>query len=161
MLVSVSQREREGIFEYWGGRFGVPPSALSGLRFLIRGRNVWAVSEVAGLEKTLTPLKVEAAGLPFLRRRGRLWKPTTAALLYLGNLVSKNVVDLSPELLNPFLRGEVLPGPFPAEGGYVAARHEGKMLGCALYGKAGLKSQLPRAWVQALLSGSLEIPEEQ
>lgn len=161
MLVSVSQREREGIFEYWGERFGVSPSALSGLRFLIRGRNVWAVSDFDGLEQILASLKIEAAGLPFLRRRGRLWKPTTAALLFVGDPISKNVVDLSPELLNSFLRGEVLHGPFPVEGGYVAVRHEGKMLGCALYGKAGLRSQLPRAWVQALLSGSPEIPEEQ
>lgn len=161
MLVSVSQRERERIFEYWEGRFGVSPSALSGLRFLIRGRNVWAVTDFDGLEKTITSLKVEAAGLPFLRRRGRLWKPTTAALLYLADPISKNVIDLSPELLTLFLRGELLPGRFMVEGGYVAVRHEGRMLGCALYGKGGLKSQLPRAWVQALLSGSPDIPEEQ
>ena len=161
MLVSVNQAEREQIFEYWGGRFGVPSPALAELRFLVRGRNVWAVADLDGLEYALGSLKVEAAGLPFLRRQKHMWKPTTAALLFLGDVITKNVVDLTEEQLQPFLRGEMLLGHFVVDGGYVAVRHGEKMLGCALYGKAGLKSQLPRAWVAMLLGGKLEMTEEQ
>jgi len=90
-----------------------------------------------------------------------MWKPTTAALLFLGDVITKNVVHLTEEQLQPFLRGEMLPGPFVVDGGYVAVRCEEKMLGCALYGKAGLKSQLPRAWVAVLLGGKAEMAEEQ
>ncbi len=161
MLVSVNQAERERIFEYWGGRFGVPSPALAELRFLVRGRNVWGVADLNGLEDALGSLKVEAAGLPFLRRQKHMWKPTTAALLFLGDVITKNVVHLTEEQLQPFLRGEMLPGPFVVDGGYVAVRCEEKMLGCALYGKAGLKSQLPRAWVAVLLGGKPEMAEEQ
>ena len=160
MLVSVNQAEREQIFEYWGGRFGVPSPALAKLRFLVRGRNVWAVTDLDGLDDALGSLKVEAAGVPFLRSQRHMWKPTTAALLFLDAAVTKNVVDLTGEQLQPFLRGEMLLGPFVVDGGYVAIRYEEKMLGCALYGKAGLKSQLPRAWVAVLRGGKPEMAEE-
>lgn len=160
MLVSVNQAERKEIFEYWGGRFGVSSRALAELRFLVRGRNVWAVTDLEGLDDALGSLKVEAAGVPFLRSQRHMWKPTTAALLFLDAAVTKNVVDLTEEQLQPFLRGEMLLGPFVVDGGYVAIRYEEKMLGCALYGKAGLKSQLPRAWVAVLRGGKPEMAEE-
>lgn len=160
MLVSVSLPEQQAVLEYWSTRFGVPSTALAGLRFLVRGKNFWAITELTGLEEPLAVLKVEAAGLPFLRKRRGVWKPTTAALLLLGDTVTKNVIDLSEETVDPFLRGKTLPGPFPVEGGYVAVRYEEKMLGCALLGKAGLKSQLPRAWVETLLSGRPGMDEE-
>ncbi len=134
--------------------------ALAKLRFLVRGRNVWAVTDLEGLDDALGSLKVEAAGVPFLRSQRHMWKPTTAALLFLDAAVTKNVVDLTGEQLQPFLRGEMLLGPFVVDGGYVAIRYEEKMLGCALYGKAGLKSQLPRAWVAVLRGGKPEMAEE-
>jgi NOL1/NOP2/fmu family ribosome biogenesis protein len=74
-------------------------------------------------------------------------------LLFLEDALVKNVVELSAGRLDTFLRGQVLPGPFPADTGYVAVRYAGTVLGCALHGQAGLRSQLPRAWVDALLSG--------
>lgn len=134
---------------------------LEGLRFLARGKTVWAMADLAGIQETLASLKVEAAGFPILRRRGEQWKPTTAALFSLGDAVVKNVVELTAERLDPFLRGEVLAGSFPVDGGYVAVRFEGKMLGCALHGKGGLRSQLPRAWVDALMGGRTERGEEE
>lgn len=160
MLVSVSQTERQAILEYWSGRFGVPSTALEGLRFLIRGKNVWAIGDLTDVEKTLASLKVEAAGLPLLRKRGGAWKPTTTSLLLLGDAVVKNVIELTEANLDSFLRGETVPGPFPVEVGYVAVRYKGEMLGCGLHGKAGLKSQLPRAWVETLMSGRPETHEE-
>ncbi|MFQ5575131.1 MAG: hypothetical protein ACE5E0_05865 [Terriglobia bacterium] len=122
---------------------------------------MWAVTDLGDLDDVLASLKVEAAGVPFLRMQKHMWKPTTAALLFLDGAVTKNVVDLTEEQLQPFLRGEMLAGPFVVDGGYVAVRHGEKMLGCALYGKAGLKSQLPRAWVAVLLGGKAEMAEEQ
>ena len=160
MLVSVSPTERQAVLEFWSGRFGVASNSLRGLQFLIRGRNVWAATDLTGLEEVLAVLKVEAVGLPFLRKRGGTWKPTTASLLFLGDAVVRNVIELSEGALGLFLRGEILSGPFPVERGYVAVRHGGKMLGCGLHGKAGLKSQLPRAWVETLLRGRAHMEEE-
>lgn len=160
MLVSVSPSDQQAILEYWSERFGVCPTTLEGFRFLVRGKNVWAIRDLAALEETLASLKVEAAGLPLMRKRRAAWKPTTAALLWLGNAVVKNVVDLNEASIDFFLRGETLSGPFPVEGGYVAVRYTGAMLGCGLYGKAGLRSQLPRAWVETLLSGRPDTDED-
>jgi NOL1/NOP2/fmu family ribosome biogenesis protein len=134
---------------------------LEGLRFLARGKTVWAMADLAGAQEILASFKVEAAGFPLLRKRGSRWKPTTAALLFFGGAVITNVVELSAGRLEPFLRGQVLPGPFPADRGYVAVRYEGTLLGCALHGEAGLRSQLPRAWVDALLSGYSEKGEDE
>jgi len=159
LLVSVSPSDRQAILGYWSERFGVPSTILEGFRLLARGKNVWAIRDHTGLEETLAALKVEAAGLPLLRKRGGTWKPTTAALLWLGDAVDKNVVDLSEASIDFFLRGETLSGPFPVDGGYVAVRYTGAMLGCGLYGKAGLRSQLPRAWVETLLSGRPDVDE--
>jgi NOL1/NOP2/fmu family ribosome biogenesis protein len=160
LLVSASPDEYRAILEYWHQRFGVSPDALRGLRFLIHGKTVWASADLDGLDKILGALKIEAAGLPLLRQRRRGWKPTTAALLFLGNAVTTNVVELSAEDFGPFLSGAVLQGMFTAEGGYVAVRYDGQMLGCGLLGKAGLKSQLPRPWVDALLGGKAPREEE-
>lgn len=161
MLVSVSPGEAQEILEYWSRRFGVPGTMLEGLRFLVRGKTVWAIADVAGVQETLATFKVEAAGLPLVRKRGGDWKPTTAALLLLEDAVVRNVVEIGPARLDPFLHGQVLPGPFLADRGYVAVRYEGKMLGCALHGETGLKSQLPRAWVDALMSGRPQGPEDE
>jgi NOL1/NOP2/fmu family ribosome biogenesis protein len=161
LLVSASPSEQQEILEYWSGRFGVPPATLQRLRFLIRGKTVWGMADLKGIDETLASFKVEAAGLPLLRRRGGQWKPTTAALHFLGDAVSKNVVELTAEGLDPFLRGEILSGPLSVEPGYVAVRWEGRMLGCALYGKGGLRSQLPRAWVDALVRGRPLVEEDE
>lgn len=160
MLVSASASLHREICEYWHGRFGVPFAALSPYRFVMRAKTVWAITDVPGLDEVLARLKVEVAGLPFLRRRGHGWKPTTAALLLLHEEVVANVVDLPPGRLDPFLRGEVLPGPFDVAGGYVAVRYEGEVLGCALHGAAGLRSQLPRAWVDTLMGRPGDRDEE-
>ena len=161
MLVSVSPGEAQEILEYWSRRFGVPGTMLEGLRFLARGKTVWAMADIAGVQETLASFKVEAAGLPLLRKRGGQWKPTTAGLLFLEDAIVKNVVELSPARLDPFLRGQVLPGPFPADRGYVAVRSGEKVLGCALHGETGLRSQLPRAWVDALVSGRPQRGEDE
>ena len=161
MLVSVSPSEAQEILAYWTRRFGVPGTMLEGLRFLARGKTVWAMANLAGVQETLASFKVEAAGFPLLRKRGGQWKPTTAALLFFEGAIVTNVVELSAGRLDTFLRGQVLPGPFPADRGYVAVRHEGTVLGCALHGEAGLRSQLPRAWVDALLSGRPERGEDE
>jgi NOL1/NOP2/fmu family ribosome biogenesis protein len=161
LLVSVSPTEAQEILEYWSRRFGVPETMLEGLRFLARGKTVWAMADLIGVQEILGSFKVEAAGLPLLRKRGGQWKPTTAALLFLEGALVKNVVELSTGRLDTFLRGQVLPGPFAADRGYVAVRYAGTVLGCALHGEAGLRSQLPRAWVDALLSGRPERGEDE
>src|SRR3990172_3350736 len=104
LLVSVSPSEAQEILAYWSGRFGVPGTMLEGLRFLARGKTVWAMADLGGVQETLASFKVEAAGFPLLRKRGGQWKPTTAALLFLEDAIVKNVVELTAERLDPFLR---------------------------------------------------------
>jgi NOL1/NOP2/fmu family ribosome biogenesis protein len=41
------------------------------------------------------------------------------------------------------LTRESIEGPFPLEPGFVIVRWKGKVLGCAVYGKGRLRSQIP------------------
>jgi len=109
---------------------------------------VWVVSESKGLEEILNRLKIKSAGVPFLRLLER-WKPTTVGLQVFGGLATKNVVSLDDETLDLFLKDGTVRKNFPAEYGYVIVKWKNGVLGCGLYGKEGLKSQIPvEEWQQ-------------
>lgn len=162
MLTFVSEAEREGILAYFFKRFGIPPEAFRGHRFLQRGGTIWVAADAPGLAEALEALKIETAGIPLLRTRlgpGRSeglalsrvegmpnWKPTTAGLQIFGRFATRNVIDLDDKALEAFLRQGVVQGDFPVEAGYVIVRWKGKVLGCGLYGKGGLRSQIPSEW---------------
>ena len=80
MLTFISQAERKEILAYFQQRFGIPPEAFEGLRLLQKGPTVWAVRDGPGLDQLVSQLKVESAGVPLLRARTAVPKPTTAGL---------------------------------------------------------------------------------
>jgi NOL1/NOP2/fmu family ribosome biogenesis protein len=138
-----SEAERREILDYFSNRFGIPEKAFEGFCFLMGERKVWAVRDHPELERILNQLKFESAGIPLLRTKISLWKPTTAGLHFFGPHATRNVIDLEGDALHAFLKREPIDGPFPVEPGFVIVRHEGKVLGCGVYGKGKLRSQLP------------------
>jgi NOL1/NOP2/fmu family ribosome biogenesis protein len=95
------------------------------------------------LERILDQLKVRSAGIPLLRTKPSMWKPTTAGLHLFGLHATRNVCDLEGEARQAFLKREAINGPLPLEPGFVIVRWQGKVLGCGIYGKGRLRSQLP------------------
>lgn len=162
MPTFISEVEQEEILAYFFERFGIPPEAFQGYRFARRGGTIWIASDAPGLDEALRQLKVETAGIPLLRRRPERsegpalsrvegippWKPTTAGLQVFGRFATRNVVDLDDEALETFLRQGIVQKDFPVEAGYVIVRWKGRVLGCGLYGKGGLRSQIPSEWWQ-------------
>ena len=103
---------------------------------------IWVASESKGLEEILNRLKIKSAGVPLLRLLER-WKPTTVGLQVFGGLATKNVVSLEDETFDSFLKDGAVHKNFPVEYGYVIVKWKNGVLGCGLYGKEGLKSQIP------------------
>ena len=140
MLSFASQNEQEEILTYFSTRFGIPGASFNGFCFIKSGNTVWAVSDVSGLAEIVNGLKLETAGLPLLRMKKNLWKPTTAGLQYFGHQATRNTVDLNNETLEAFLREGFLLGAFCLEPGFVIITWNGRVLGCGLYSKGRLTS---------------------
>jgi NOL1/NOP2/fmu family ribosome biogenesis protein len=138
-----SEAERREILDYFSHRFGIPEKAFDGFCFLKGERKIWVVQDHPELERILKQLKVESAGIPLLRTKISMWKPTTAGLHFFGCHATRNTIDLGEDLLRAFLNRESIEGPFPLEPGFVIVRWRGKVLGCAVYGQGRLRSQIP------------------
>lgn len=131
--------DRATVAEIMGSRFGIPPEAFEGVSFFLRGRNVWAFSL-----PEIPDLAWETVGLRFISVRGRVPKPTTAALQLFGRYATKNVVDLGTEEALRFAAGERQRIPAPVEEGYVVVSHGEDVLGCGQYLGGELISLLPK-----------------
>ena len=144
MPTFASEAERQEILDYFFQRFGIPEKAFEGFCFLKKERKIWVVRDHPELERILDQLKVESAGIPILRTKTSLWKPTTAGMHLFGLHATRNVIDLEGGALKAFLKMEPIDGPLPLEPGFVIVRQEGKVLGCGVYGKGRLRSQIPQ-----------------
>jgi NOL1/NOP2/fmu family ribosome biogenesis protein len=134
-----SPLDRGEVAELMESRFGIPPAALDGVNFYRRGRNVWAFSL-----PEIPNLRCESVGLRFLSVRGKVPKPTTYALQLFGRFATKNVVDLSAAQAEKFVAGDRQKLEADLEDGYVAVSYRGEVLGCGLYVRGELVSQLPK-----------------
>ena len=153
MLSFASPDENKEILRYFSTRFGIPGASFNGFCLIKSGNTVWAVSDVSGLAEIVNGLKLETAGIPLLRMKKTLWKPTTAGLQCFGHQATRNTVDLNNETLEAFLREGFLLGAFCLEPGFVIIKWNGRVLGCGLYSKGRLTSQVPtESWRQIRFS---------
>jgi len=130
---------RAEVADMWWSRFGTPLSTFEGVSFYRKGRNVWAFSL-----PEIPDMRCESVGLRFMSVRGRVWKPTTYALQLFGRFATKNAVDLGPDQAEKFIAGEQQSLEADLEDGYVVVSHRGDVLGCGLYTRGELVSQLPK-----------------
>jgi NOL1/NOP2/fmu family ribosome biogenesis protein len=123
----------------WRERFGIPESAFDGYRFYRKAQSVWVVSDV-----DLPVLSYEALGMRMMDLKGRVWKPTTCALQIFGGLATKNVVHLNGDQARAFLAGGTQEIESATEPGYTVVFYMGEVLGCGLYSRGRLISQVPK-----------------
>jgi NOL1/NOP2/fmu family ribosome biogenesis protein len=143
LVTFASAAERKEVLDYFSGRFGIPEEAFEGFCLLKGEKKIWVVRDHPDLEGILKQLKIESAGIPLLRTKKSMWKPTTAGLQVFGAYATRNGIDLEGDALHDFLKGESLEGPFPLDPGFVIVRWNGKVLACGAYGKGKLRSQIP------------------
>lgn len=148
MSPSSSRGRRGSLFEPMGkeevvallhSRFGIPGDAFEGCRFYRKAKSIWVISD-----EDLPNLSYEALGLRMISLKDRPWKPTTCALQIFGKYATKNVVYLNDCQAKAFLAGESQPLEAECEPGYVVVFYRGDVLGCGLYSRGALASQLPK-----------------
>lgn len=131
--------ERSEVAAMWRERFGIPESAFDGYRFYRKAQSVWVVSDV-----DLPGLSYEALGMRMMDLKGRVWKPTTCALQVFGRLASRNMVHLDDDQARAFLAGGTREIESATEPGYAVVFYRGEVLGCGLYSRGRLISQIPK-----------------
>lgn len=147
--------ERAEVEEMWHSRFGIEENAFKGYKFYRKAQSIWVISEA-----DLPKISYEALGLRMISLKDRPWKPTTCALQIFGKSATKNVIHLNEEQARKFLAGETsgleaeceteyMPERKSeckpeCEPGYVIVFYRGDVLGCGLYSRGKLSSQLPK-----------------
>ena len=142
--MAFKKADRREVVRWWSERFGVPEEVFEPYEFFIRGRNtIWALRKT---DRLPAGLRFEALGMVVMRKSKLGWKPTTNAIQVFGRYARRNVVDLDEAGMRVFLAGGDVRGPFEGvEEGYVVVRYRGLPLGCGLYRRGILKSQVPKA----------------
>ncbi|PTQ51348.1 MAG: tRNA m5C48-49 methylase [Hydrogenibacillus schlegelii] len=146
-------------------RFGLPPTALEGLTFFVRGGDVWATR----LADVPDGPELVAAGIRLFRLQPgegkmpspgplRNAKPTSFALLHFAQEARANVADVDAEALLALLEGRRIAPPAAAalERGFVALRFRGTVIGLGHLDADGLRSGLPRGRAEDLRAALLE-----
>ena len=142
----LKKADREEIIAWWAGRFGVPEEVFEPYELFITGKGtIWALRRSERAPRGVEGLRYEALGMVIMRKGKLGWKPTTNAIQVLGRYTRKNVVELNEAQMRAFVAGEDVKGPFPGlEEGYVIVSYGGVPLGCGLYRRGVLRSQVPK-----------------
>jgi NOL1/NOP2/fmu family ribosome biogenesis protein len=130
---------KEEVLDLWNPRFGMSEEAFEGCRFYRKAQSIWVISD-----EDIPPFTYEALGLRMISLKDRPWKPTTCALQVFGKYATKNVVHLNDSQAKAFLAGERQPLETECEPGYVVVFYGSEVLGCGLYSRGALASQLPK-----------------
>ncbi len=141
----------EGI-EWMCHRFGIDRAVFEPYRYWMRGQEtLWMAIPEAEPPAMIPP---ESIGIPLLSYKRTHVKPKTAALQLLGPFLRRNVVELVhyEEALR-FVSGQSQNLSAEAEPGFVHVRYRNFELGCGLYARGQLHSQIPRS-LQSIVADS-------
>lgn len=126
-------------WKYLEERFGVVRDQLDDSKIKKISGDYWLCS--GELE---TGLNTETEGFRLLRETGRGLKPTTYALQFLGDYVTRNIVKMNrKEFLKLLKREEMIPREIDEEG-YVALKYKGQIVGCGFYKGEKVSSRIPK-----------------
>jgi NOL1/NOP2/fmu family ribosome biogenesis protein len=131
--------DRSQVASLWTERFGISEDAFQGYRFFVKAKSIWVCSDLP-----LPSLRYESVGMRMMSLGDRPWKPTTSALQIFGGHAKKNVVHLSEEEARAFMAGSTLLMEADCQPGYVVVFYRGEVLGCGLYSRGKLVSQIPK-----------------
>jgi NOL1/NOP2/fmu family ribosome biogenesis protein len=131
--------DRSQVASLWAERFGISEDAFQGYRFFGKAQSIWVSGDFP-----LPPLRYESVGMRMISLKDSPWKPTTSALQIFGRYAKKNVIHLSEEDARAFMAGSTLLMEADCQPGYVVVFYRGEVLGCGLYSRGKLVSQIPK-----------------
>lgn len=125
-------------------RFGFTKEDFSGFVFIADDKRVYVTTEDVGLAQNL-PAKAHSYGIVAgrIQRDGRILKPTTNFLQIFGSRAKKNIIELSEDEKDGFIRGLDIETDSDFENGYVIVRWNGHVLGCGYLKDGILGNELP------------------
>ena len=137
----------EFILQFLADSFGLAREWTDGWRFSHRGRSIDVVPDD---HAPALPFPVDDRGFSLVRINGRVPKLSTQGALWLGNRVTRQIIDLSQSDAWRYIKGHpvVVPQGFETEFGYVQVRCLGVPIGVGLFRPeiAELESLYPRQW---------------
>lgn len=131
--------DKSQVASLWTERFGISEEAFQGYRFFAKAQSIWVCSDFP-----LPALRYESVGMRMMSLKDWPWKPTTSALQIFGRHAKKNVVHLSEAEARAFMAGSSLCLEADCQLGYVVVFYRGEVLGCGLYSRGKLVSQIPK-----------------
>ncbi len=137
----------ERAYQYLKDRFGVSRDdpVLDGLALREESGDIWLASAEGD-----TDMSVKTQGIRFIRVQEIGLKPTTYALQFLNDAISKNIVELSVEEVVALLAGEHIVVDTDLSQGYMALVYAGRVIGCGLYRNGTVSSRIPKGRAQEL-----------
>jgi len=146
----LSRDSRHRLAEYFADRFGVNPGFWEDFTVYERSGSIWVSSAEVDHDDAAM-----ASGLRALRDTNLGLKPTTYFLQFLDDAIERNVYELEDEELERLVfERETL--ECDMDGGYVALRFRGRIIGCGLVTSRGLETQIPKSRgndLEAMLDG--------
>lgn len=132
---------------YLEERFGVAPDdpVMNGLALKLVADDIWLT-----LDDTETSLDVKTYGIRCVRIQDIGLKPTTYALQFFNEHITKNVVELSRNELLAVLDGDLVDTDTDVTEGYVALKHDGRVWGCGMYRNRTASSRIPKGRAKEL-----------
>ncbi|OYT41200.1 hypothetical protein B6U80_01865 [Candidatus Pacearchaeota archaeon ex4484_26] len=148
MKKKLNRKEKRSMFLYIKERFGLGKEYFKDFDFFKTRKAIYITTKEC-LNSQLFK-QAETAGIAFLRPN-KVLKPTTNFLQLFGKHASKNVITLSREQAERFIRGEDLEldkikkrGDW-VEPGYVIVKYQEHILGCANFKEGVLKNMIAKS----------------
>jgi NOL1/NOP2/fmu family ribosome biogenesis protein len=142
----VGDPRRKRLLGYFEDRFGIGLGTFENFAFLERPQGYWLLT-LSSHVRLFAKLQIHSAGIPILRKKGKQLKPTTTAIQTFGTMASKNLVNLNDQQILSLLGQQSLSPSLDTTPGYVILAYRSHILGCGLYTKGRVISQIPRAYL--------------
>lgn len=142
--------------QYLKQRFGIPERYLDNKEFVKRTGDIWLNSVKSKDER----IEYQTEGIRFLRINKHGYKPTTYALQILQDQVNKSLVEVNREQFQKLLNREMIKHKDKSkEEGYVAIKHQKRVIGCGLYKDELVSSRIPKGRSKELKKAIEKHPE--
>jgi 16S rRNA (cytosine1407-C5)-methyltransferase len=147
-LIDASHPDIRAMAEYFGKTFGMDPEGWREFLFMIKGDEIFLTSrDWLGREGFLNRIFTHRIGMRLARsRRAGEWKLSTNAAQSFADRITKGRIELSDSKeIETFVSAGTIRRPFEVERGGVVVLAHGRVLGCGVMTRDGLKSQMPKS----------------
>ena len=140
----IKHDERDYLFSYLEGRFGIPESVFDDY-LLFKRQKSWMILKDVSHIMSASQLKVSRLGLKAFNKIGAFLKPTTRMIQIFGHAATRAKIDIDEKQLIRLLDGEELQVDLNVDTGYVIlVLKKSEILGLGFYSDGKIRSQVSK-----------------